>query len=208
MDSLPSIPHSDSELIRQEGHGKQKWADQVFSAFAKEVSGKQKKDCIIQSLCSGMGTEHMAMKVFSLALENRHINIHIDISDPKKRSPPFCAEWCHRHQSECSPTSPDLERVDFVVAGFPCAPFSSARIRRHEPGRWLSGCDSEVSSSRVSPNMESLQRLSFEQDLLASLLAPKKSARFCGDRGRSPTCPLSVGNDILKFVRSLRCWRG
>ena len=57
-----------SRIQRHAGHGNQKWAEKLFTAFAAEVSAEHARECVIQSLCSGMGTEHMAMKAHTSGL--------------------------------------------------------------------------------------------------------------------------------------------
>ena len=57
-----SWPCSLRTKVRRQSAGPQQWASRLFAAFAAETCGSQRRECLLQSLCSGMGTEHMAME--------------------------------------------------------------------------------------------------------------------------------------------------
>ena len=51
--------------ITRKSAATQKWAQNMFAAFAEEVTGHQTRNCRLHSLCSGMGTEAMAMEALA-----------------------------------------------------------------------------------------------------------------------------------------------
>eukprot|EP00971_Amphidinium_carterae_P172359 3416762-Amphidinium_carterae.4 len=148
-----AIPTPPPKVLRQENTAVTErapdacptWCSWLRSTFAehKKQIGDQHRAIRVQSLCSGMGTDHVTMQAISSANRRLLVTARLiiidgheskaciystvaDVVDGVREGRPV---KCLRHGS-CQPQ----RRADMLVAGFPCAPFSTQR-----PGRMSGG---------------------------------------------------------------------